>query len=94
MSASTPSLYEWAGGSEAFERLTERFYEKVRADDLLEPVFRGMDAHHPQYVAMWLAEVFGGPAPLHGGARRLSAHAREAPRAAPSPSRCAGAGWS
>ena len=21
-----------------------------------------MDAHHPQYVAMWLGEVFGGPA--------------------------------
>ena len=61
MRDSTPSLYEWAGGIESFERLTELFYEKVRADDLLEPVFRGMDAHHPTYVAMWLAEVFGGP---------------------------------
>ena len=62
MSGDTPSLYEWAGGGEALERLTELFYEKVRADELLEPVFRGMDAHHPQYVAMWLGEVFGGPA--------------------------------
>ncbi len=61
MSAATPSLYEWAGGGEALERLTKRFYEKVRADELLEPVFRGMDAHHPQYVAIWLGEVFGGP---------------------------------
>jgi hemoglobin len=61
VSAATPSLYEWAGGGEALERLTELFYEKVRADELLEPVFRGMDAHHPQYVAMWLGEVFGGP---------------------------------
>jgi hemoglobin len=61
VSAATPSLYEWAGGTEALERLTELFYEKVRADELLEPVFRGMDAHHPQYVAMWLGEVFGGP---------------------------------
>ncbi len=61
MSDPPPTLYEWAGGSAAFERLTELFYEKVRADELLEPVFRGMDAHHPRYVAMWLAEVFGGP---------------------------------
>jgi len=61
VSTAAPSLYEWAGGHEALGRLTELFYEKVRADDLLEPVFRGMDEHHPQYVAMWLGEVFGGP---------------------------------
>lgn len=61
MSTEAPSLYEWAGGGEALERLTELFYEKVRSDELLEPVFRGMDAHHPRYVAMWLGEVFGGP---------------------------------
>jgi hemoglobin len=61
VSAATPSLYEWAGGGEALERLTELFYERVRADELLEPVFRGMDAHHPHYVAMWLGEVFGVP---------------------------------
>jgi hemoglobin len=61
VSAEGPSLYEWAGGVEALERLTELFYEKVRSDELLEPVFRGMDAHHPRYVAMWLGEVFGGP---------------------------------
>jgi hemoglobin len=56
-----PTLYEWAGGSEAFERLTEVFYGKVREDDLLEPVFRHMDPGHPRHVAAWLAEVFGGP---------------------------------
>jgi hemoglobin len=61
VSAATPTLYEWAGGSDALERLTELFYEKVRADELLEPVFRGMDAGHPRWVAMWLGEVFGGP---------------------------------
>jgi hemoglobin len=57
-----PSLYEWAGGEAAFERLTETFYQHVLADDLLEPVFRGMDPAHPRHVALWLAEVFGGPA--------------------------------
>jgi hemoglobin len=70
MSAPVPTLHEWAGGSEAFERLTAAFYEKVRQDDLLEPFFRGMDTEHPHHVAVWLAEVFGGP-PLyteeHGG---------------------------
>jgi hemoglobin len=57
-----PTLYEWAGGAEALERLTETFYGKVREDPLLEPVFREMDRNHPKYVAMWLGEVFGGPA--------------------------------
>jgi hemoglobin len=56
-----PTLYEWAGGAEALERLTETFYGKVREDPLLEPVFREMDRNHPKYVAMWLGEVFGGP---------------------------------
>jgi hemoglobin len=62
VSDSPPTLYEWAGGAEALERLTETFYAKVREDPLLEPVFRGMDRDHPKYVAMWLGEVFGGPA--------------------------------
>jgi hemoglobin len=56
-----PTLYEWAGGPEAFERLTAAFYDKVLRDDLLGPIFRGMDPEHPQHVAAWLAEVFGGP---------------------------------
>ena len=61
MSEHVPTLYDWAGGAQAFERLTEVFYERVRRDDLLEPVFRGMDPQHPSHVAAWLAEVFGGP---------------------------------
>ncbi len=61
MTDDTPTLYEWAGGGEAFEHLTEVFYGKVLEDDLLEPVFRHMDPGHPKHVAAWLAEVFGGP---------------------------------
>ena len=61
MSSSAPTLYEWAGQMPAFERLTRAFYARVLEDELLEPVFRGMDAHHPSHVATWLAEVFGGP---------------------------------
>jgi len=56
-----PTLYEWAGGMAAFERLTRAFYDRVLRDDLLEPVFRGMEPDHPTHVATWLAEVFGGP---------------------------------
>lgn len=66
-----PTVYEWAGGREAFERLTEIFYrEHVLADELLGPVFAAMPADHPHHVALWLAEVFGGPpeySERHGG---------------------------
>jgi hemoglobin len=66
----TPTLYDWAGGDDAFERLTEAFYTRVRADDVLGPVFRNMPGDHPHHVALWLAEVFGGPrryTDAHGG---------------------------
>ena len=52
MSDETPTLFEWAGGAAALERLTETFYEEVRRDPILEPVFRAMDEHHPQHVAI------------------------------------------
>jgi hemoglobin len=57
----TPTLYEWAGGQETFDRLTEVFYGSVRADEVLAPVFASMPADHPHHVALWFAEVFGGP---------------------------------
>jgi hemoglobin len=56
-----PSLYDWAGGQAALERLTERFYGNVAKDPLLAPIFAHMDAHHPRFVAQFLAEVLGGP---------------------------------
>lgn len=59
--AALPSLYDWAGGADAFERLTQAFYAAVASDDLVGPLFTAMDPSHPHYVALWLAEVFGGP---------------------------------
>jgi hemoglobin len=56
-----PSLYEWAGGADVFDRLTEAFYRKVGDDELVGPLFATMDPGHPRFVAMWLSEVFGGP---------------------------------
>jgi|SRR5689334_5496755 len=74
----TPTLYEWAGGMESFERLTEAFYERVRADEVVGPLFANMPDDHPHHVAMWLAEVFGGPPAyteeLGGYPRMLSKH--------------------
>jgi truncated hemoglobin YjbI len=58
-----PTLYEWAGGSDALLRLTRCFYgEHVPPDPLLGPLFAGMAPDHPERVAAWLGEVFGGPA--------------------------------
>ena len=61
MGETIPTLYEWAGGDEALNRLTSLFYDKVLADPLLEPVFRKMSADHPEHVAAFLGEVFGSP---------------------------------
>jgi hemoglobin len=61
-SGGIPTLYEWAGGMAAFEKLTEVFYAKVLKDPLLEPVFKHMSRDHQRHVAHFIAEVFGGPA--------------------------------
>jgi len=70
MADAVPTLYEWAGGAPALTRLTEVFYTRVRADDVLAPVFADMPPDHPEHVAIWLGEVFGGPPRYteeHGG---------------------------
>jgi hemoglobin len=54
------TLYEWAGGGEALDRLTSAFYRRVRADPILAPVFANLPEDHPHHVALWLGEVFGG----------------------------------
>ena len=70
MSEPVPTLFEWAGGEPALLRLTEAFYERVREDPVLAPVFAEMPHDHPRHVATWLGEVFGGPPRYteeHGG---------------------------
>jgi hemoglobin len=69
-----PTLYEWAGGAEALERLTEEFYKRVRKDEMLAPLFAHMADDHPQHVAIFLGEVLGGPERYtehHGGFRHM-----------------------
>ena len=66
----TATLYEWAGGAEALDRLTEGFYRRVKADPVLEELFANLPEDHPHHVALWLGEVFGGPKAYteeHGG---------------------------
>jgi hemoglobin len=61
MTTEPPTLYEWAGGMPALERLTSIFYGRVASDPVLAPVFKEMHPGHPVYVAHFIAEVFGGP---------------------------------
>jgi len=76
-----PSLYEWAGGSEAFRALINCFYDRVEHDELLSPFFPGgVSDEHREHVAAWWIEVFGGPAEYSqklGGYERMLAHHRD-----------------
>jgi truncated hemoglobin YjbI len=57
-----PTLYDWAGGYPALLRMTRIFYgTHVPGDPLLGPLFADMAPDHPERVASWLSEVFGGP---------------------------------
>ncbi|WP_433873126.1 group II truncated hemoglobin [Saccharopolyspora sp. CA-218241] len=72
-----PTLYEWAGGAPAFERLMEVFYREVLRDPLLAPLFARMSEDHPHHVALWFGEVFGGPSAYteeRGGFAVMRAH--------------------
>jgi CDGSH-type Zn-finger protein/truncated hemoglobin YjbI/ferredoxin len=57
-----PTLFEWAGGFTALRRMTHIFYENhVPQEPLLAPLFSNMLPDHPERVAAWLGETFGGP---------------------------------
>jgi hemoglobin len=61
--ADDPTLFEWAGGREAFDRMINAFYDRVEQDDLLSPLFPGgVHSEHRRNVTTWWCEVFGGPA--------------------------------
>src|SRR6195952_5152704 len=77
---SEPSLYEWAGGSDAFRRLIDAFYDRVEQDPLLSPFFPGgVHEDHRHSVTQWWIEGFGGPDAYtreHGGYANMLAHHR------------------
>lgn len=77
--AHEPTLFEWAGGFAALLRMTRIFYDKyVPQDPLVGPLFAKMAPDHPERVAAWLSEVFGGPhlySERYGGySRMISQH--------------------
>jgi CDGSH-type Zn-finger protein/truncated hemoglobin YjbI len=74
-----PTLFEWAGGFPALLRMTHIFYSKyVPQDPIVGPLFARMSPDHPERVAAWLTEVFGGPdfySKRYGGySRMISEH--------------------
>jgi hemoglobin len=78
-SGDPPTLYEWAGGGEAIDRLMNAFYDRVEGDELISPYFPGgVSREHRDHVAVWWSEVLGGPADytekLGGYHRMVSKH--------------------
>jgi hemoglobin len=71
-----PPLFERIGGESAIMAAVDRFYEKVRADELTRPFFveLDMEAQTRKQVA-FMAWAFGRPEPYTGRDLR-SAHAR------------------
>jgi CDGSH-type Zn-finger protein/truncated hemoglobin YjbI len=72
-----PTVFQWAGGFPALLRVTRIFYSRyVPQDPLLSPLFNNMLPDHPERVASWLSEVFGGPSfysGQYGGYSRMLA---------------------
>lgn len=80
MTTARPTLYEFAGGSEAVDRLVAALHERCLADELLNHPFSHQgDPDHLAHLSSYLAEVFGGPAlystTLGGQSAMLTLHA-------------------
>ena len=77
---SHPTLYEWAGGQVAIDRMIDAFYDRVERDELLSPFFPGgVGEDHRAHVTAWWSEVLGGPARYSeelGGYEGMLAHHR------------------
>lgn len=57
-----PSLYEAVGGEETFVKLVHRFYQGVREDPLLRPMYPEGDlAGAEDRLRMFLVQYWGGP---------------------------------
>ena len=81
MSDETPSIYDWAGGRDAFARWLNRFYDFVELEaPEIAALFGGkVSEKHRAKVTDWWAEVMGGPAVYtehHGGYEHMLASHR------------------
>lgn len=57
-----PSIFELAGGEEAFLELVERFYGRVEQDEVLRPVYPEDLEPGKRRLGLFLAQYWGGPA--------------------------------
>jgi truncated hemoglobin YjbI len=49
-----PTLFEWAGGADAFRRLIDAFYDRTENDELISPLFPGgVSEDHRAHVTTW-----------------------------------------
>ena len=77
-----PSVFEFAGGDEAFLALATAFHERCLADPVLShPFSHPGNPEHIQRLADYWGEVFGGPAryteSFGGHPAMLEVHARQ-----------------
>ena len=77
-----PSMFDFAGGDQAFLALAAAHHERCLQDpELNHPFSRGVNPEHVERLAHYWAEVFGGPARYtewHGGhSAMLEIHARQ-----------------
>lgn len=75
-----PSIYEFAGGGEAFLKLAAATHERCLADpELNHPFSQTSDPNHLEHLAAYWSEVFGGPPryseSLGGQSAMLTVHA-------------------
>jgi hemoglobin len=78
MGDATPTIYEWAGDSDALARWLNRFYDLVERDAPdIAALFGGkVTEQHRTAVTDWWVEVMGGPAVYteqHGGYEHMLA---------------------
>ncbi len=62
--AAEPTFYDEIGGMETFERIVERFYEGVRSDEVLRPMYPAedlADGSAERRLRLFLAQYWGGP---------------------------------
>ena len=55
------TLYERVGGQAWFDRLVQRFYERVETDPVLRPLYPEDLAPGKRHLALFLGQYWGGP---------------------------------
>ena len=75
-----PSMYEFAGGDDAFLALAAAHHERcLQEPEISHAISHGFDPRHVENLAAYWAEVFGGPAryssSLRGQSAMLEMHA-------------------